>query len=48
MIGTVLGSLLWFIIGYSLVFSDSIGGFIGDPRQNFLLRNVPWNDCIPG
>ena len=30
MTGLIIGSLLWYIFGYSLTFGDSIGGFIGD------------------
>lgn len=40
-------SLLWVVVGFSLSFGDSIGGFIGDPRTFFLFRNVldgkPWS-----
>ncbi len=40
-------SLLWVVVGFSLAFGDSIGGFIGDPRTFFLFRNVldgkPWS-----
>ena len=39
-------SLLWVVVGFSLSFGDSIGGFIGDPSTFFLFRNVlehkPW------
>ncbi|MDX2088309.1 MAG: ammonium transporter [Kofleriaceae bacterium] len=33
-------SLVWVVVGFSLVFGDSIGGFIGDPRTFFMLRDV--------
>lgn len=33
-------SFLWYIVGFSLAFGDSIGGFIGDPRTFFLFDNV--------
>jgi Amt family ammonium transporter len=40
-------SLLWVVVGFSLAFGTSIGGFIGDPRTFFLFRNVldgkPWS-----
>ncbi|WP_210521071.1 ammonium transporter [Hymenobacter terricola] len=40
-------SLLWVVVGFSLAFGNSIGGFIGDPRTFFLFRNVldgkPWS-----
>lgn len=31
MTGLVVGSLLWFLFGFSLTFGESIGGVIGDP-----------------
>ncbi|WP_375419471.1 ammonium transporter [uncultured Hymenobacter sp.] len=40
-------SLLWVVVGFSLAFGDSLGGFVGDPRTFFLFRNVldgkPWS-----
>jgi Amt family ammonium transporter len=40
-------SLLWVVVGFSLAFGDSIGGFIGDPRTFFLFKGVldgkPWS-----
>ena len=33
-------SLLWYVVGFSLAFGDSIGGLIGDPRTFFLFNNV--------
>jgi Amt family ammonium transporter len=36
-------SLLWFLVGFSLAFGDSIGGFIGDPRTYFAFHNVGLN-----
>lgn len=33
-------SLLWFTVGFSLAFGDSIGGLIGDPRTFFMMSNV--------
>lgn len=39
-------SVIWVIFGFSLAFGNSIGGFIGDPRTFFLMKNVlegdPW------
>ncbi len=39
-------SLLWVVVGFSLSFGTSIGGFVGDPRTFFLFRGVldgkPW------
>jgi Amt family ammonium transporter len=40
-------SVLWMVVGFSLAFGDSIGGFIGDPRTFFMFQNVldgkPWS-----
>ncbi len=40
-------SLLWVVVGFSLAFGDSIGGFIGDPRTFFMFNGVldgkPWS-----
>jgi len=36
-------SLLWFLVGFSLAFGDSIGGLIGDPRTFFAFHNVGLN-----
>jgi ammonium transporter, Amt family len=40
-------SVLWIVVGFSLVFGDSIGGIIGDPRSFFMFQNVleskPWS-----
>lgn len=33
-------SFLWYIVGFSLAFGDSIGGIIGDPRTFFLFDHV--------
>lgn len=33
-------SILWYVVGFSLSFGDSIGGFIGDPRTFFMFNNV--------
>jgi ammonium transporter, Amt family len=33
-------SILWVVVGFSLSFGDSIGGFIGDPRTFLFFRNV--------
>ena len=33
-------SLLWFLVGFSLCFGDSIGGFIGNPATFFAFKNV--------
>ncbi len=40
-------SVLWIVVGFSLAFGDSLGGFIGDPRSFFMFQNVldgsPWS-----
>lgn len=40
-------SVLWVVVGFSLAFGDSIGGFIGDPSTFFMFQNVldgkPWS-----
>jgi ammonium transporter, Amt family len=33
-------SLLWVVVGFSLAFGDSIGGFVGDPRTFFMFSGV--------
>ena len=33
-------SLLWVVVGFSLCFGESIGGFIGNPMEFFMLRGV--------
>lgn len=39
-------SVLWVVVGFSLAFGDSLGGFIGDPGTFFMFQNVldgaPW------
>ncbi|WP_437918206.1 ammonium transporter [Sphingobacterium sp. LRF_L2] len=39
-------AVVWVVFGFSLVFGDSIGGVIGDPRQFFMFKDVldhaPW------
>jgi ammonium transporter, Amt family len=40
-------SLLWIVVGFSLAFGESKGGFIGDPTTFFMFQNVldgkPWS-----
>ena len=33
-------SVLWFVVGFSLAFGDSIGGIIGNPMTYFMFDNV--------
>ena len=39
-------TILWVVVGFSLAFGDSIGGFIGNPGTFFMMRGVvdgaPW------
>ena len=36
-------SLLWYLVGFSLAFGDSIGGLIGNPTTYFAFKNVGLN-----
>jgi ammonium transporter, Amt family len=40
-------SVMWIVVGFSLAFGDSIGGFIGDPSSFFMFQHVldgkPWS-----
>lgn len=33
-------SVLWIVVGYSLAFGESIGGFIGNPATHFMFKGV--------
>lgn len=33
-------SILWVVIGFSMAFGDSFGGFVGDPRTFFMFNGV--------
>ncbi len=33
-------TILWFVVGFSLAFGDSLGGFIGNPFTFFMFNNV--------
>ncbi|WP_082773992.1 ammonium transporter [Hymenobacter sp. PAMC 26628] len=33
-------SMLWYVVGFSLAFGDSIGGFVGNPGTFFLFNHV--------
>jgi ammonium transporter, Amt family len=33
-------SILWVVVGFSLAFGDSIGGFVGNPGTFFMFKNV--------
>ena len=36
----IIVTILWVIVGFSLSFGTSIGGFIGDPTDYFMFKNV--------
>ncbi|QJD79681.1 ammonium transporter [Spirosoma rhododendri] len=40
-------SVLWVVVGYSLAFGTSIGGFVGNPMDHFMFKGVldgkPWS-----
>jgi Amt family ammonium transporter len=46
-IATGVISVLWIVVGFSLVFGDSIGGYIGNPSTFFMFQHVldgkPWS-----
>jgi ammonium transporter, Amt family len=46
-VATGVVSVLWVVVGFSLAFGDSIGGFIGNPMTFFFFNNVgsgaPWS-----
>ncbi|MES1217491.1 MAG: ammonium transporter [Bacteroidota bacterium] len=46
-IATGLISVLWVVVGFSLAFGKSIHGFIGDPTEFFMMKNInghePWS-----
>jgi len=47
MVATGVVSILWIVIGYSLCFGESIGGFIGNPTTHLFFKDVlsgaPWS-----
>jgi Amt family ammonium transporter len=46
-VATGVVTVFWIVIGYSLCFGDSIGGFIGNPSTHFMFKGVangaPWS-----
>ncbi len=46
-VATGIVTIVWIIVGYSLCFGDSIGGFIGNPATHFMFKGVasgaPWS-----
>jgi len=45
--GIMVLSTLWTVVGFSLTFGSSRGGFIGNPIQYPLLSQLPANVCLP-
>ena len=47
MVATGVVSILWIVVGYSLCFGESIGGFIGNPSTHLFFKGVmsgaPWS-----
>jgi Amt family ammonium transporter len=47
MVATGVVSILWIVVGFSLCFGESIGGFIGNPTTHLFFKNVisgaPWS-----
>ena len=39
-------SIVWVVVGYSLAFGESVGGFVGNPLTHFMMKGVldakPW------
>lgn len=46
-VATGVVTIVWMVVGYSLCFGDSIGGFIGNPATHFMFKGVasgaPWS-----
>src|SRR6188474_321237 len=46
-IATGLISILWIVIGFGLAFGKSFHGFVGDPREFFMMHGInahePWS-----
>ena len=49
MAGMVIGSLLWFVAGFPLVFGDSAGGWMGNPlgRYGFCFAGLSATEPLP-
>ena len=47
MVATGVVGILWIVVGYSLCFGESIGGFIGNPSTHLFFKDVlsgaPWS-----
>jgi len=46
-VATGVVTVFWIVVGYSLCFGDSVGGFIGNPSTHFMFKGVasgaPWS-----
>lgn len=46
-VATGVVTIVWIVVGYSLCFGESIGGFIGNPATHFMFKGVasgaPWS-----
>jgi Amt family ammonium transporter len=47
--GLIIGSLMWYFIGFGLVFGvPSFGGYIGNPFDHVFFVSLPWDSCFCG
>ncbi|EGD75890.1 ammonium transporter AmtA [Salpingoeca rosetta] len=46
--GCSIMGVMWYLFGFSFVFGESLGGFIGSPASYPALVSVPDNGCFPG
>lgn len=47
--GLVIGSIMWYVIGFGLVFGyPSFGGYIGNPFDHIFFISLPWDSCFCG
>eukprot|EP00053_Salpingoeca_punica_P013386 m.120945 g.120945 ORF g.120945 m.120945 type:complete len:457 (+) comp16190_c0_seq1:587-1957(+) len=45
--GMALNSVMWYLIGASLVYGDTLGGFIGSPASFPMYLHVENDECFP-
>jgi len=43
--GLVVLGFLWDVFGYSMVYGNSLGGFMGNPITHIFLKGVDYNTC---
>ena len=47
--GLVIGSIMWYVVGFGLVFGNpSYGGYIGNPFDHIFFISLPWDSCFCG